>query len=325
MANLKDTIVLGNLTVTGKVVASDILVSGTGNEFDSIKVNSINAKDNATIEIANILNEVDLTIQTTGQLTLQSAGDAIMRSNSGAIELEATDDILFTVGGTQPMIVGSNSITQNDSATLGTYSVPWNGAYIDTLNTSTIGSIDNASTLTIGSSTDSLKVESGTIEFSNKITAPGISYSGTLALEGEAGTNVKTGLYPSGTASLGASNNKWNYLYVTNIGSNVAFAGNITFPSSTVYSITNFHQQKLTTSITTAVTTGKHYGTTVYLSNGGNTWQEGIWFSSSGLIGMLIKNSTSTPGGGSTAFYFYGYASLGSVGTSLTLYRLRMS
>jgi hypothetical protein len=41
MANLKDTIVLGNLTVTGKVVASDILVSGTGNEFDCIKVNGI--------------------------------------------------------------------------------------------------------------------------------------------------------------------------------------------------------------------------------------------------------------------------------------------
>ena len=41
MANLKDTIVLGNLTVTGKVVASDILVSGTGSEFDTIKVNKV--------------------------------------------------------------------------------------------------------------------------------------------------------------------------------------------------------------------------------------------------------------------------------------------
>jgi hypothetical protein len=45
MANLKDTIVLGNLTVTGSVVASDILVSGTGNEFESIKVNKIMAKN----------------------------------------------------------------------------------------------------------------------------------------------------------------------------------------------------------------------------------------------------------------------------------------
>lgn len=124
MANLKDTIVLGNLTVTGKVVASDILVSGAGagNEFDTIKVNLI--QDNG----------------------------------GGEIELEALNDIIFTIDGVQPLIVTSNGLAPNDSADLGTYDDPWNSTSTVYLNTSSIGSIDNVSALTLGSGTHAVEV-----------------------------------------------------------------------------------------------------------------------------------------------------------------------
>lgn len=83
MANLKDTIVLGNLTVTGKVVASDILANGTGNEFDTIKVNVISAKDNTTIEMCDILNEINWSLGTTGILTLNSPQVAPPQADGG--------------------------------------------------------------------------------------------------------------------------------------------------------------------------------------------------------------------------------------------------
>ena len=227
MANLKDTIVLGNLTVTGKVVASDILANGTGNEFDTIKVNSISAKDGTTIEVADILNEVDLGIATTGALTLQGNGEVVLRSNSDVVELESPEAIQFIVGGTEPMIISGDNVSPNDDATLGTYDTPWPGAYIGSLNTSWIGSVDNASAITIGSSTDSLQVNSGAVQFANSITTPGLSYGGTLALEGEAGTSVKTGLYPSGTANLGASNNSFSNVYGTTVTTTSTYADTV--------------------------------------------------------------------------------------------------
>lgn len=53
MANLKDTIVLGNLTVTGKVTASDILTTGSRAEFDTIYAKKISGYDSGdyTLEI----------------------------------------------------------------------------------------------------------------------------------------------------------------------------------------------------------------------------------------------------------------------------------
>lgn len=124
MANLKDTIVLGNLTVTGQVVASDILISGAGagNEFDTIKVNLI--QDNG----------------------------------GGEIELEASNDIIFTINSAQPLMITSNSIAPQGSTYLGTYDSPWISTYTTYLNTSSIGSIDNVSALTLGSGTHAVEV-----------------------------------------------------------------------------------------------------------------------------------------------------------------------
>lgn len=193
MANLKDTIVLGNLTVTGKVVASDILISGTGNEFDSIKVNDIYAKNQSnvylkysrdsgdgaehygwktagsntygfifpstnktggigtdsniyqqgyfqhlytesiipapgktTIEIANIQNEVDLTIQTTGDLNLKASGDVTMGKFSG-VELEASTTTL-SISANSIDLYGKDSSTQITSE--GNYMITLNGSQV---------------------------------------------------------------------------------------------------------------------------------------------------------------------------------------------------
>lgn len=98
MANLKDTIILGNLTVTGSVVASDILVSGTGNEFDIIKVNRIEPKSGATIEIGNILNETNWSIGTTGSLTLESVGAVNISSlSTGSININGQTMDITTI------------------------------------------------------------------------------------------------------------------------------------------------------------------------------------------------------------------------------------
>lgn len=71
MANLKDTIVLGNLTVTGKVVASDILVSGTSNEFDTIYAKKIIGQGDSTYTL-----EIDA-----------NSENSCMKINSSMVEL----------------------------------------------------------------------------------------------------------------------------------------------------------------------------------------------------------------------------------------------
>lgn len=79
MANLKDTIVLGNLTVTGTVVASDILANGTGNEFDTIKVN-------------NIYSSSDLEIIANGDLLLSGSSNLAITSDSNVSLVTSTEN-----------------------------------------------------------------------------------------------------------------------------------------------------------------------------------------------------------------------------------------
>lgn len=164
MANLKDTIVLGNLTVTGKVVASDILVSGTGNEFDSIKVNLI--QDNG----------------------------------GGEIELEASEDIIFTVGGAQPMIISSDNISPNDSASLGQAGNRWGGVYTNKIYANEIiGQSEGTYTLTVNAVAENGKMQINT---------------STLNLNG--GLEIEGSIIPSTPRdkNLGGSSNLWNQAYI---------------------------------------------------------------------------------------------------------------
>lgn len=218
MANLKDTVVLGNLTVTGIVTASEILnTSSNSNRFETIYANKIIGQgENYTLEIEAIAENSNMKI-TAGVVEVNAPlqVNKIQDNGGGEIELEASSDVIFTINEVQPLIINSNGLAPNDSADLGTYDSPWISTYTTYLNTSTIGSIDNASTLTIGSSTDSLQVNSGTVQFTNSITTPGISYGGTFDLNAEAGTNIKTGLYPSGTANIGGSGAPFSQIYAT--------------------------------------------------------------------------------------------------------------
>lgn len=225
MANLKDTIVLGNLTVTGKVTASDILnTNGNPNRFETIYANKIVGQgENYTLEIEAIAENGTMKI-TTGLLevngplqinTIQTkTGSGLEISSDSTLQLNATSNIdLISDGNT--LKISGDTVVPDGVVQLGTSQKFFDRAYIDTLNTSTIGSIDNASTLTIGSGTDSLQVNSGTVQFTNSITTPGISYGGTFDLNAEAGTNIKTGLYPSGTANIGGSGAPFSQIYAT--------------------------------------------------------------------------------------------------------------
>jgi hypothetical protein len=148
MANLKDTIVLGNLTVTGKVVASDILVSGTGNEFDTIKVNNIYSNTADAIEFQDsVITNCSLSApggiyvnyieNSDGNLELNSSTDIQMSVaescsiNANSLNLTSTNDICFqSATGNQLLLSGNDLIPGSDkSMNLGTSTCAWNNLY----------------------------------------------------------------------------------------------------------------------------------------------------------------------------------------------------
>lgn len=118
MANLKDTIVLGNLTVTGKVVASDILVSGTGNEFDTIKVNKVDFQ-------------------------FDPSGNSLYIDNRNS-HINIAGDVY----------VHDGSVYSSGENYLGSTNTPWGGTYTNFIHTDKIKSITGAAMFEWGSDFD---------------------------------------------------------------------------------------------------------------------------------------------------------------------------
>lgn len=184
MANLKDTIVLGNLTVTGKVVASDILINGSVPEFDSIKVNYI--QDNG----------------------------------SGEIELEASEDIIFTVGGAQPMIIGNNNVSPNDGASLGQGDNPWGGVYTNKIYANEIiGQSDGTYTLTVNAVAENsaMQINTTTLNLNGNLEVEGSAYIYRYMVGGST-PSMTAGSKGQVLTSGGPSGNSyWKGIYAHNL------------------------------------------------------------------------------------------------------------
>ena len=198
MANLKDTIVLGNLTVTGSVVASDILVSGTGNEFDTIKVNKIVGQGSGTytLEIEAFTGSKAMNIHTscinlTGELYTTYISES--GSKKYSIELGGGDSIDLSSAG------DINLMTSNEDGT-GQIYLNCNQIAIQPVSESGVPlGLVNGGYFTMHSN--------GSISISDTV-------GGGCAF------------YPTGTdISLGTSNNKWNQAYITTVNATTITGG----------------------------------------------------------------------------------------------------
>lgn len=236
MANLKDTIVLGNLTVTGSIVASDILVSETGNEFDTIKVNKIIGQGNGTytLEIEAIAENGVMKINTsyidlTGDLHTRFISDS--DSDNYSIELGVDNSIDLSSAG------DINLFTSNEDG---------NGQIYLNCNQVAIEPVTGTSvSLGLAGGGYFTMHENGSISISDTV-------GGGCAF------------YPTGgDTSLGSSNNKWNQAHINEIRS---------YNGSYYVSLSASGLSKNTSSITanigsSSVPFNNIYGTNFYASS----------------------------------------------------------
>ena len=205
MANLKDTIVLGNLTVTGSVNASSILSSG-GNAFNTIIVPN---QSQLTIDYNNAGEDKFLMYLDNGTVTLQATDGG---GNSGTLQFvnsgvyssyffadsihkfghvgdlqigSSTENLILGAGNIK---VGSSLLPNGTSINLGGSSNSWNNLYL-------------SSSIIKGSYTLTLPSKTGTIALTSDCKNPTDYYW----------ANVKVSSTSSET-----SNPTFGYIYVHN-------------------------------------------------------------------------------------------------------------
>lgn len=171
MANLKDTIVLGNLTVTGSVNASSILSTG-GNAFNSIIVPN---QSQLTIDYNNASEDKFLMYLDDGTVTLQAtdgggSSGTLQFVNSGVYSSYFFADSIHKFGhvgdlqigsSTENLIlgagnikVGSSLLPNGTSINLGGSSNSWNNLYLSS------SIIKGSYTLTLPSKTGTIALTS---------------------------------------------------------------------------------------------------------------------------------------------------------------------
>lgn len=227
MANLKDTIVLGNLTVTGKVVASDILANGTGNEFDSIKVNNIYVNTADAIEIqdsvitncslsapggvyVNYIENLDGDLEMTSGNALNFSAAEYCSINANSIGLTSANDVCFQSATGNQLLLRGNELIPGTTKTMtsGTSNCRWNYGYFDTVDALT-------------------KVYTPSVQNSGGISLScggSITLSATSAGGGYIDLNAKYSIRPNvsivpsvTTADLGSSTYTWQSAYINKI------------------------------------------------------------------------------------------------------------